>query len=69
LPRYAILSVMGGESSSPFPVYKRFILPNGNGKVKTFFVNICGFRRCFFVRFDSFDPQLQSFCCCGMMFA
>ena len=32
---------MGGEFSSPLPVYKRFILPNGSEKVKVFFVNIC----------------------------
>jgi len=49
----------GGEFSSPFPVYKRFILPNGYRKVKAFFVNICGFRRCFFVRFDGFCRGLQ----------
>ena len=59
LPRYAILSVMGGEFSSPLSVYKRFILPNGGEKVKVFFVNICNFRRCFFVRFDGFRPALQ----------
>ena len=67
LPQYAILSVMGGEFSSPLPVYKRFILPNGSEKVKVFFVNICNFRRCFFVRFDGFRPALQCPRRCGMI--
>jgi len=67
LPQYAILSVMGGEFSSPFPVYKRFILPNRAEKVKAFFVNICNFRRCFFVRFDGPAAALQCFRYCGMI--
>lgn len=61
LPRYAILSVMGGEFSSPFPVYKRFILPNGYRKVKAFFVNICVLEQDAISRIESGSRMVQDY--------